>query len=429
MTSIVLNFTKANLTAISPPDTGKRTYYKDAQFKWLVLDVRPSGTKSFYIYKKIKGRPERIFLGTFPEMTVESARRNAAIKIGEIADGKNPQEETRKIRNELTFKELFDQYMNRYSKVHKKSWIYDKREVERFLTHWFKRRISDIAKFEVQKLHEKVHAENGLYQANRILERIRGIFNKAIEWGWEGTNPAVGIKKFKEVSRDRFVLPSEMPFLIHALNLEENKTFQDLLWILLLTGARKTNTMMMQWQDISWERQVWRIPETKNGEPVTVPLVGKAFEILKAREETLKSVWVFPQDDDKAKHVVNIKRAWSRTLERATVEQWLANEKNADWVKTAIRKTYRFSGKKQIVAIQALAEKEGVVLAKPLLDIRIHDIRRTFGSYQALTGASLQIIGKSLGHKSQQATQIYSRLNLDPVRASVEKAVEQMLSL
>lgn len=49
------------------------------------------------------------------------------------------------------------------------------------------------------------------------------------------------------------------------------------------------------------------------------------------------------------------------------------------------------------------------------------------GSWQAITGASLPIIGKSLNHKSHQATAIYARLDLDPVRASVEKATEAML--
>ena len=60
-------------------------------------------------------------------------------------------------------------------------------------------------------------------------------------------------------------------------------------------------------------------------------------------------------------------------------------------------------------------------------DLRIHDLRRTLGSWQAATGASLPIIGKSLGHKSLAATQIYARLNLDPVRASVSKATDAML--
>lgn len=60
-------------------------------------------------------------------------------------------------------------------------------------------------------------------------------------------------------------------------------------------------------------------------------------------------------------------------------------------------------------------------------DLRIHDLRRTLGSWQAITGASLPIIGKSLNHKSQQATAIYARLDLDPVRMSVEKATAAML--
>ncbi|MEP7169625.1 MAG: tyrosine-type recombinase/integrase, partial [Bacteroidota bacterium] len=64
-----------------------------------------------------------------------------------------------------------------------------------------------------------------------------------------------------------------------------------------------------------------------------------------------------------------------------------------------------------------------------IAELSDHDLRRTFGSYQAITGASLHVIGKSLGHKSSQATQIYARLNIDPIRASVEKATEAMFSL
>lgn len=60
------------------------------------------------------------------------------------------------------------------------------------------------------------------------------------------------------------------------------------------------------------------------------------------------------------------------------------------------------------------------------MDIHLHDLRRTLGSFQAITGASLQVIGKSLGHKSQAATQIYARLHHDPVRQSVERATEAM---
>ena len=54
------------------------------------------------------------------------------------------------------------------------------------------------------------------------------------------------------------------------------------------------------------------------------------------------------------------------------------------------------------------------------------DLRRTLGSWQTALGASGFIVGKSLGHKSMQATAVYARLNLDPVRTSVNAAATAM---
>jgi integrase len=62
-----------------------------------------------------------------------------------------------------------------------------------------------------------------------------------------------------------------------------------------------------------------------------------------------------------------------------------------------------------------------------LKDVRIHDLRRTLGSWQAAGGTSLPIIGKGLGHKSLASTGVYTRLNLDPVRESMEMATKAML--
>lgn len=81
---------------------------------------------------------------------------------GEIAVGKNPQKAKRAIRDVMTFFALFTEYMEKYSKVHKKSWIYDEREVNKFLKHWFKRKISSITKSEVERLHAKIGKENGI---------------------------------------------------------------------------------------------------------------------------------------------------------------------------------------------------------------------------------------------------------------------------
>jgi integrase len=103
--------------------------------------------------------------------------------------------------------------------------------------------------------------------------------------------------------------------------------------------------------------------------------------LLRQRQKQLKSGFVFPSNLSKAGHIQDPKKAWKRLLAKAE-----------------------------------------------LSNLRIHDIRRTLGSYQAITGASLQIIGKSLGHKSSKATEIYSRLLLDPVRFSMDKAAEMIFA-
>ncbi|WP_377191374.1 tyrosine-type recombinase/integrase [Ruegeria meonggei] len=380
MASHRLNFTKAALLKAPSAKKGSRDYYYDEREAGLILAVTGAGSKSFYLYKRIEGRPERLLLGKFPDMTVEQARKAAAKAKGGIASGANPQKEKRAIRDEMTFAALFGEYMAKYSKVHKKSWEYDEREVNKYLSHWFRRKISSIDRAEVERLHAKIGKENGLYQANRLLERIRSIFNKAIEWGWKGANPAIGIKKFREQSRDRFLQPDELPRFFEALANEPNDAARDFFMISLLTGARKSNTLAMMWRDINFQSATWRIEETKNADPLTVHLPQQAVELLIERKLKSDGPYVF-EGTGKSGHLADPKKAWSRILKEAGIE-----------------------------------------------NLRIHDLRRTLGSYQAATGANGYIIGKSLGHRSQQSTAIYARLNLDPVRESVDKATELMFS-
>jgi hypothetical protein len=60
-------------------------------------------------------------------------------------------------------------------------------------------------------------------------------------------------------------------------------------------------------------------------------------------------------------------------------------------------------------------------------NLHMHDLRRTQGSWQAAMGISLAIIGKSLGHADLKSTQIYSRLQLDPVKDAVSRASGAMM--
>jgi integrase len=373
-----INFTKATLDSLEIPEQGKRKTYNDTKLPGLCIRVTPNGKKTFSFRKRVGYQVERITLGRYPEMSVEQARKKSYLLLGEIAEGKSPSETKRAVKNEMKFLELFEQYMERHSKIHKKVWREDQAQYNRYLKKWSNRPLSSIKRRDVEQLHTRLGKERGKYCANRVLSLLHCTFEKAIEWGWEGTNPAHKIKKFKEQSRDRFLQPDELPRFFQALSEAENTTARDYILMSLLTGARRANVMGMRWDQINFETKEWRIPDTKNGSPHRLPLVDQAIELLNQRKAESDSDYVFP-GKGKSGHIEEPRGTWLKVLKRAELQ-----------------------------------------------DLRLHDLRRSLGSWQAATGASLSIIGKTLAHKNVSTTAIYARLNIDPVRDSMNKAVKQM---
>ncbi len=375
-----INFTKKALEVLPLPPQGKRFYYYDTKVRALIISVTSKGTKTFYVYRKVKGRPERIMLGYYPDLSVENARGQASSINSQISLGKNPNREKSKLKAELTFGELFERYLEGHAKLHKKSWKNDENIYRLYLSHLKKRKISSFHKADFEALHSNVGKVNGVYAANRMLALLGVMFNKAMDWGWDGKSPVEGIKKFKEKSRERFLQGEELSRFFQALAKEPNKLFTDFFMVCLLTGARKGNVLSMRWQDVDLNKETWNIPETKNGESHLIPLSSDIIKILRQRHIYKENDWVFPSKTSQSGHLEEPKRVWKRILEEAN-----------------------------------------------LTDLRLHDLRRTLGSWQAATGANSYVIGKSLGHKTQQATAIYARLNIDPVRESVNRATSAML--
>lgn len=373
------NFTEAFIAHLPPAEKGKRYLVKDAKNPALFCRVTELGTKSFVVYKKFQGKPIKATLGKHPEMSVLSARKKTAEVLALFAENKNPNVEKRKLCNNITLKDLFKDYIEKHAKVYtKERTLKGNQDTYRlYLSKWSNRQIKSLSKVEIESALIKLNETNGIHAANKALTLLRHVINKGIEWGLDFPNPTIGIKKYRTQSRDRFLKPEELQRFFKALPEEPNVIFKNYFLISLYTGQRRSNVLSMRWENINFEQNTWYIPETKNGDPLTVPLVSQVVDIL--QEMPRVSVWVFPSATSKSGHIEEPKKAWHKILKRAQIE-----------------------------------------------NLRIHDLRRTLGSYQAIEGTSLNIIGKSLGHKSQQATAIYARLNLDPVRESMKKAVSLM---
>lgn len=399
-----INFTKTAIERLPLPEKSW-VYYTDEKTPSLTLGVGPSGVKTFYLYKRVSGQtaPERIKIGRYPEFSVEMARNHAMVLHGMFAKGQNPAEIKRAGKAELTLLELFQEYIRLYAIPHgiktieAQTQLFNvylgrndaprkkhgrERSKPEGAVDWSNKPISNISHDDVIRLHHKLGEGAGKIVANRVVELLRAVFNRCSRLRLISlSNPAEGIEPYKEVSRDRFLKPSEIPNFFKALE-SESQDNRDFFLLALLTGARKSNVLTMQWGDLDIKTGSWRVPGelSKNGQPMVIPLTNPALEILKARLQTQSIGFVFP-GNGRLGHMTSPKRAWQRIVTKAG-----------------------------------------------LSDIRPHDLRRSLGSWMVNTGASLAIVGGTLGHKDSKSTEVYARLAIDPIKDAMAKAQDAMFN-
>jgi len=428
-----LKFTKTALLALALPEAGKRLTVYDTVIPKLAMRITAAGARTLYVVKRAGASMAWVKLGAFPGMTVEQARGEAQKILGEFATGANPAAARRAIREEPTFAELFDLFLASKKKrdgtpLSEKT-KRDYRDTLRLYLESIKaKKLSHITRADVKAIHAKATKKSAA-QADKAVAIVSAVFTFAADHElFDGVNPASRIQKNPAPSRDRFAQASELPHLFAAI---AESPLCDYFLLSLLTGARRSNVQAMAWRDLDLDAGIWRIGMTKNGTPQNVPLSPEAVAALQARKRSAASPFVFPGTGVTG-HLVEPKKAWATILRRASVRRLLDQLQAAG----KLTEDERQRADQQLIEAPATAENRYRTVADALeidpaaydmTDLRIHDLRRTLGSWQAKTGASLAIIGKSLNHKTHQATAIYARLDLDPVRQSVNTATQAML--
>lgn len=426
-----IKFTDRTIAALVPPANG-RMEYVDTDLDGLRLRASSTGVKTFSLLRRAKnGEPERITIGRFgTSIKTEGARKVALDLNSKIAGGDNPGEARRAQKGELTFDQFFTTvYVKRAAK--KKSLTDDRQRYRDYLKDALgKKKLSAITRKDIATIHGTITNTGRAALANRVKALASAVFREAIATEHLDANPAKGIKSNAEVSRGRFLKPHELPRVFAALADEPNESFRHLFVLSLLTGARRANVVAMRWKDLDLDGSVWTIPAavSKNAETLHIPLVPEAVAILTQRKEAAGkgAVYVFSATtaDSKKGYTSGEHKAWLRLLDRDELTQL------RDRIEAAGGKLPESAVAvgKALAAARALAAKMKLDTEGARLDdLHIHDLRRSLGSWQARTGASMVIIGKSLGHKSQQATAVYARLDLDPVRQAFETATSAML--
>jgi len=213
---------------------------------------------------------------------------------------------------------------------------------------------------------------------NRYLAALSSAFTTAVkEWHWLGDNPLRKVKKYKEPrGRVRFLSDEERVELLDACKESENKDLYIAVVLALSTGARRMEILSLQWKDVSFEREMITIMETKNGEIRSIPLQGHALELVIKRNKIrrLDTDLIFPGKVHPNKPI-DLRAPFERALKHANIE-----------------------------------------------DFHWHDLRHSAASYLAMGGASLAEIAEVLGHKTLSMVKRYSHLS----EAHTSKVVARM---
>ncbi len=375
------------------PDSGQR-FLRDARVLGLALRVTSGGAKAWVWEGRVKGRVRRITLGPHPAFSLAVARDEALVTAAAVARGEDPAATRARERGELTFGGLAELYLERHARPRKRSARQDERMLRDVLgrptdepalipASWRHRRISDVKREDVAELHARVGRDNGQYAANRALALLRMMFNLARTWGlYSGDNPTTGIRPFREDRRDRFLNPDELSRALVAIDQEPDWRWRAYFRLALLLGPRRHELLCARWAELDFSARAWRLPTTKAGRPHLLPLPTPAVEILKSLPSRDDSDWVFPSPTARSGHLEEPKKAWQRIRERAKTK-----------------------------------------------DVRVHDLRRTLGSWLAASGYGLPMIGRVLNHSQPSTTAVYARLDLEPVRRALEANAQAMLAV
>ena len=384
------------------PILKRRVHYYDTTNGFGVR-VEPSGRRSFFFFAKANGKPEFRALGKFPDVHVKDARAAARGWAGKLSDwklrnfeGPSPFEKEKKENQAApTFSALAEAYIEnqvRPEANHPERAEYQVRwMLKRHFATWLDRPMDEITVNDMLAVKNACGKRH--YLANRATEFIRALYNWAgrsrdgkINF-WRTENPAADVECFEENARETFLQPEQLARFNDALRDETHADLKDFLTLAITTGARRSDLFSLRWQDIQWEREVWRVPFPKNGESYDVSLLPAALEVLERRRSEIpdSEEFVFPSHG-KTGHLIELKKPWNTFRRRAKIT-----------------------------------------------GIRVHDIRRSVASFAAIAGVSLQTIGAMLGHKSMQSTLVYARLHDEATRAGREagqiKMIEMMASV
>lgn len=402
--------TKTAIDAMTIPATGQ-AFLWDRELRGFGVRSISSGLKSFVLqYRNAVGRSRRIVLGRFGVLTVEQARAEARIKLGEVAGGGDPAETRAQSRAAITIKEVCDWYLEnaeagvilgrKHRPIKASTLAMDRSRIETHIKPLVGNRqvralrVSDIEKMQMDIVAGKTakprgkgkrggKATGGPGVAGRAVSTLQSLLSHALRYDIVENNPASGVRKITGKARTRRLSAAEIRALGDAMQIakrnEENPIGIAAVRALLLTGYRISEVIGMEHSWLHADQGYVHFPDTKTDGQVR-PIGRAAIQLLKVLPEKRGLSLFFPSDF--------VDRPYS-----------------------GVRETLR--------AVCAIAGIRGVTP---------HVLRHTFGSVAGDMGFSELTIKALLGHGARGSTQNYVHVD-EALRLAVERVSAKIANL
>jgi integrase len=377
----VEHLTKTVIEQLKP--SAKRYAVTDGKPAGFRVVVHPTGRKVFELWYRTRARVARtINIGKFPTLSLAEAREIANRHWSEIFLGNDPAKARADQKIATTIDDLATKFLKGHVETHLKP--KSKKQYERLISKlklkFGKIKVRDLSRRDIKEWHNDGHSTPR--ESNFALAVLSKMMSYAVvDLEWRSENPCIGIKRYHENRRERFLSDVEYARLGEVLRAEEaggtaSKAEVAAIRLFALTGCRRNEILTLKWGYVDFRSSCLRLPDSKTG-PKVVPLGAPALEILASMQVGDDDDLVFPGSIEGS--VLSLYGPWHRIREKAGLK-----------------------------------------------DVRLHDLRHGFASVGAMGGASLPIIGKVLGHNHPQTTARYAHLSDDPVQAAAGRIANQI---
>jgi integrase len=346
---------------------------------------------------RIDGRQRWLSIGQHgAPWTVETAREEAQRLWGQIRAGVNIVAVRESKRNQPMIEELCERFLEEHSRQHNKPATvlgYERNNRNHIIPLLGGRTVAEITRTDIEEFKRKIRdgitskrtkrrreggtggldVRGGPGAANRTLGQLSKMFNLAEVWGWrpENSNPVRKVIRYKERKLERFLSTEELLRVGQVLvDFEATGAIMPsamaCIRLLIFTGARLGEILTLQWAHVDIERRLLLLPDSKTGQKPIV-LNQQCIEVLQSIPRIANCPWVITGHLD-GEHLKSLQPAWDKVRRAAGIP-----------------------------------------------DVRIHDLRHSFASFAVMSGGTLPVIGKLLGHNTPITTARYAHLSNDPV--------------